>query len=43
MSLGRSDEPDLPASGSDELSTLSQSFNRMKKSLDHALKMLDDE
>jgi protein-histidine pros-kinase len=43
VSLGKSDEPDLPASGSDELSTLSQSFNRMKKSLDHALKMLDDE
>jgi protein-histidine pros-kinase len=42
VSLGKVDEPDLPASGSDELSTLSQSFNRMKKSLDHALKMLDE-
>jgi protein-histidine pros-kinase len=42
VSLGKIDEPDLPATGNDELSTLSQSFNRMKKSLDHALKMLDE-
>ena len=42
VSLGKIDSPDLPASGHDELSTLSQSFNRMKKSLGHALKMLDE-
>lgn len=42
VSLGKIDEPDLPASGGDELSTLSNSFNRMKKSLAHALKMLDE-
>ena len=42
VSLGNMGAPDLPARGRDELSLLAQSFNRMKKSLTHALKLLDE-
>ena len=42
MSLGKIDGPDFSAPASDEVSRLSQSFNRMKKSLSHAIKMLDE-
>ena len=42
VSLGKVDAADLPAYGSDELSMLARSFNRMKKSLAHAIKMLNE-
>ena len=42
VSLGKIDGADFPADGGDELSVLSQSFNRMKKSLSHAIKMLEE-
>lgn len=42
VSLGKLDGPDFPIAGSDEVSRLAQSFNRMKKSVEHAMKMLDE-
>jgi HAMP domain-containing protein len=42
VSLGNMKAPDLPAQGRDEVARLAQSFNRMKKSLSHALKLLDE-
>jgi protein-histidine pros-kinase len=42
VSLGKIDGPDFAARGSDEVSHLAQSFNRMKKSVVHAIKMLDE-
>ena len=42
VSLGKIDAADLSAQGSDELSMLARSFNRMKKSLAHAIKMLGE-
>jgi len=42
VSLGKIDGPDFPASGQDEVSGLAQSFNRMKKSVAHAIKMLEE-
>jgi HAMP domain-containing protein len=42
VSLGKIDAADLAAQGSDELSMLARSFNRMKKSLAHAIKMLGE-
>jgi HAMP domain-containing protein len=42
VSLGKIDGPDFAAQGGDELSVLAQSFNRMKKSLTHAIKMLEE-
>jgi HAMP domain-containing protein len=40
ISVGKMDIPELPASGRDEISVLAGSFNRMRRSLDRALKML---
>lgn len=42
VSLGKIDAPDFPHKGDDELSLLAQSLNRMKKSLSHAIKMLEE-
>lgn len=42
VSMGKLDAPELPAGGKDELSRLAASFNRMKKSLAHAIKMLEE-
>jgi HAMP domain-containing protein len=42
VSLGKVDGPDFPTRGEDELSLLAQSLNRMKKSLAHAIKMLEE-
>ena len=41
ISLGKMDIPELPARGSDEISVLAGSFNRMRRSLERALKMLE--
>jgi len=42
VSMGKLDAPEFPVGGKDELSRLAHSFNRMKKSLSHAIKMLDE-
>jgi protein-histidine pros-kinase len=41
VSLGKMDGPDLAVRGSDEVARLAQSFSRMKKSVAHAIQMLD--
>ena len=43
ISLGKLDGPELPVHGKDEISVLADSFNRMRRSLVSALKMLDDQ
>ncbi len=40
ISTGQMDVPELPVRGSDEIAVLAGSFNRMRRSLDRALKML---
>ena len=42
VSMGQMDVPDFKATGKDEIGTLTESFNRMKKSLVQAMKMLED-
>jgi protein-histidine pros-kinase len=42
VSMGQMDVPDFHAGTKDEIGTLSDSFNRMKKSLVQAMKMLED-
>ena len=41
ISLGKMDVPELPVRGSDEVAVLAGSFNRMRRSLEKALKMLE--
>jgi len=41
ISLGNFQAPELPVRGSDEISVLAGSFNRMRRSLERAIKMLD--
>jgi protein-histidine pros-kinase len=40
-SKGRIDSEDIPVRGNDEVSTLARSFNRMQRSLRHAIQMLE--
>lgn len=40
ISTGQMDVPELPVRGKDEIAVLAGSFNRMRRSLDRALKML---
>ncbi len=42
ISMGNQEVPEFKASGNDELSVLGESFNRMRRSLDNAMKMLDE-
>ncbi|HVX66962.1 MAG TPA: DUF3365 domain-containing protein [Bryobacteraceae bacterium] len=42
ISMGQMDLPELPVRGSDEISVLAGSFNRMRRSLQQALKMLGE-
>jgi len=42
VSMGQMDVPDFKSGGRDEIGTLTESFNRMKKSLVQAMKMLED-
>jgi protein-histidine pros-kinase len=42
ISVGEMDIPELPASGSDEVSRLAKSFNRMRRSLEKAISLIDD-
>jgi protein-histidine pros-kinase len=41
ISVGKMDMPELPVRGKDEISVLAGSFNRMRRSLERALKMLE--
>lgn len=41
VSMGDSSQPEYVHAGSDEIASLSQSFNRMRRSLDNAMKMLE--
>ena len=41
ISLGKMDVAELPVKGSDEIAVLAGSFNRMRRSLERALKMLE--
>jgi len=43
VSMGALDVEELDVSGSDEISDLARSFNRMHRSLDNALKMIDED
>ena len=43
ISLGKLDSPELPVTGKDEISVLAGSFNRMRRSLVSALKLLDSQ
>lgn len=42
VSLGELDAPEFAANSKDEIGTLAQSFTRMRKSMVHAMKMLDN-
>jgi HAMP domain-containing protein len=42
VSLGNSEVPEYSHNSRDEIASLSQSFNRMRRSLDNAMKMLED-
>jgi protein-histidine pros-kinase len=42
VSMGQMDVPDFHAGGRDEIGRLSESFNRMKKSVVQAMKMLEE-
>jgi protein-histidine pros-kinase len=42
ISLGDFTVPELPVRGKDEISALADSFNRMRRSLERAMKMLDE-
>jgi protein-histidine pros-kinase len=41
ISVGNMNMPELPVRGKDEIAVLASSFNRMRRSLDRALKMLE--
>lgn len=41
VSMGEGDQPEYVHPGSDEIASLSQSFNRMRRSLDNAMKMIE--
>ena len=42
ISVGALDIPELPESGRDEVALLAKSFNRMRRSLEKALRLIDD-
>jgi HAMP domain-containing protein len=42
VSLGKTDIPEYPVKGKDEISSLAESFNRMRRSLANAMKLLDE-
>ncbi|HTS64217.1 MAG TPA: DUF3365 domain-containing protein [Candidatus Acidoferrales bacterium] len=42
ISVGQLDVPELPVRGKDEIAILAESFNRMRRSLERALKMIED-
>ena len=42
ISMGKMDSPEFTETGKDEMSTLGASFNRMRRSLDRAMNMLEE-
>lgn len=42
ISVGEMDIPELPESGKDEVATLGKSFNRMRRSLEKAISLIND-
>jgi len=42
ISVGALDIPELPESGRDEVALLAKSFNRMRRSLEKALRLIDE-
>jgi len=42
ISVGTLDVPELPDSGRDEVSLLAKSFNRMRRSLEKAMSLIDE-
>ena len=42
VSMGNLDEPELPVQGKDEVANLTESFNRMSRSVKEAMNLLDD-
>jgi protein-histidine pros-kinase len=43
ISLGELDVPELPVKGNDEITDLAEAFNRMRRSLVTAMKMIGDQ
>jgi len=43
VSMGKLDSPEFPRTGRDELGSLASSFNRMRRSLQNAMKMLEEQ
>jgi protein-histidine pros-kinase len=43
VSTGKLDAPELKVTGKDEISALAGSFNRMRLSLEKAMKMLEEQ
>ena len=41
ISMGNTDAPEFAGKGQDEISSLAQSFNRMRRSLVNAMRMLE--
>ena len=41
ISLGKMDTPELPEAGRDEVALLARSFNRMRRSLEKAISLID--
>ena len=41
ISMGQMDSEPLPESGKDEVALLAKSFNRMRRSLEKAIKLID--
>jgi HAMP domain-containing protein len=42
VSMGKTDVPECHSTGSDEIASLSESFNRMRRTVEQAMKMLSD-
>ena len=40
--MGELDIPELPETGKDEVAVLGKSFNRMRRSLEKAISLIDD-
>ena len=43
VSMGKLDEPELVRSSNDEIGSLAGSFNRMRRSLQNAMKIIDEQ
>ena len=43
VSMGQLDTPEFVRKSNDEIGSLSQSFNRMRRSLENAMKMLEEQ